>query len=295
MPLHLIALYYWVCQCYDTHPHLKSQRQSPNECPVFTDVELVTIYLFGHLQGHHQQKAIHRYITQHWMSWFPQLPSYQAFSRRLGDLTTAFECLVGQSLATLEFWPDDTKTRLVDSLPIMLSQGRRSRRAKVAAQAADQGYCAVRGCYDHGLKLHLSAAARPHQLPAARQVFFTPASHHDLRAVKEHLRPEAGLCYLSDKAYADATWQAELRDRMAIEWRTPYKRSRNEQRIPPGEALWSSFCRSLRQPIESLFDWINDQVGLSNAARVRSDAGLWLHCFGKLAAALYFFILRFNP
>lgn len=155
MPLHLIALYYWVCECYDTHWQLKTRRQAPNEFPVFTDQELVTVYLFGHLQGHTQQKAIHRYITQHWMSgpprgWFPHLPSYQAFSRRLGDLTTAFQCLVGQSLAVLEAWPDDTQTRLVDSLPIMLSQGQRSRRAKVAPECADQGYCAIRGCYYHG-------------------------------------------------------------------------------------------------------------------------------------------------
>lgn len=141
----------------------------------------------------------------------------------------------------------------------------------------------------------MSALARPHRLPAPRQVFFSPASHHDLRAAKENLCPEAGRCDLSDKAYADAAWQTELQKQGAIAWLTPYKRARNQERIPPGEQLWNGFCRSLRQPIESLFDWLNDQVGLSNAACVRSEAGLRLHCFGKLAAAFYLFTLRFNP
>jgi hypothetical protein len=52
---------------YDKHSSLKYQRFSNNTSePLFTDQELVTVYLFGHLQGHFQQKAIHRYLQQHW-------------------------------------------------------------------------------------------------------------------------------------------------------------------------------------------------------------------------------------
>jgi len=47
----LIHLYLFVCQIYDTHSATCFQRLSNNSQPLFTDQEIVTIYLFGHLQG----------------------------------------------------------------------------------------------------------------------------------------------------------------------------------------------------------------------------------------------------
>ncbi len=49
MELQLIQLYLWVCLVYDKHPMLKYQRLSNNCQPLFTDQELITVYLFGHL------------------------------------------------------------------------------------------------------------------------------------------------------------------------------------------------------------------------------------------------------
>lgn len=43
---------------------------------------------------------------------------------------------------------------------------------------------------------------------------------------------------------------------------------------------------SIRQPIQSLFNWINELTQIRNASKVRSSNGLNLHRFGKLAAAL---------
>ena len=42
----------------------------------------------------------------------------------------------------------------------------------------------------------------------------------------------------------------------------------------------------IRQPIESLFNWINELTQIQNASKVRSANGLKLHLWGKLAAAL---------
>jgi len=63
MELQLIQLYLWVCLVYDKHPMLKYQRLSNNWQPDFTDQELIAIYLFGHFQGHFNQKRIYGYIS----------------------------------------------------------------------------------------------------------------------------------------------------------------------------------------------------------------------------------------
>jgi hypothetical protein len=92
----LIELYLLVCQLYDNQPGLKYQRLS-NFKPHCTDQELLTMYLFGHLQGFHLQRRIYDYIRQHWNAWFPTLPSYQAFNRRLNELVPAFEQLISRA------------------------------------------------------------------------------------------------------------------------------------------------------------------------------------------------------
>src|SRR5215470_6073661 len=50
---------------------------------IITDQELITGYLFGHLQRRFKQKMIHCYVQEHWGACFPQLPSYQTFNHRL--------------------------------------------------------------------------------------------------------------------------------------------------------------------------------------------------------------------
>jgi len=77
----LIELYLLICTFYDNQPVLNQQRLS-NFKPRFTDQELLTMYLFGHLQGLTTQRRIYDYFASHWREWFPARPTYQAFNRR---------------------------------------------------------------------------------------------------------------------------------------------------------------------------------------------------------------------
>ncbi len=61
----LIQIYLLVCQIYDNQSCLKYQRLS-NFKPVFSDQELIIIYLFGHLNGLYQKKAIYRFTQNYW-------------------------------------------------------------------------------------------------------------------------------------------------------------------------------------------------------------------------------------
>ena len=43
----------------------------------------------------------------------------------------------------------------------------------------------------------------------------------------------------------------------------------------------------MRQPIAALFSWIEQKTNISMAFRVRSEDGLLVHVFGRLAAACF--------
>lgn len=290
MEQQLIALYLYVCRAYDNQPDLKYQRLS-NSRPRFTDEELVTIYLFGHMQGFSQQRRIYDYAQRHWRTWFPALPSYQAFNRRLNRLTPAFEHLITTALTAPVAELAGQADRLIDSLPISLAKWPRSGAARVAAEVADQGYCSTKRSYYYGVKLHAVALRRTKELPLPALLHLGPASQHDLTALRD-LWPDLGTGYLfADKAYADEETKKALCER-GTHLVTPYKRRRNEPETAE-PALWSRFASSVRQPLESLFGWLIQRTNIQNASRVRSTQGLFVHCYGKLVVACL--LLTFNP
>ena len=69
------------------------QRLSNNNCPKFSDRELITVYLWGLKQQLPTRKAIYNYTKTHLANRFRNLPSYQAFCRRLNRLAGAFRAL----------------------------------------------------------------------------------------------------------------------------------------------------------------------------------------------------------
>ena len=168
MELQLIQLYLWVCLIYDKHPMLKYQRLSNNCQPNFTDQGAITVYLFGHFQGHFNQKRIYEHISQHFSDWFPDLPSYRAFDRQLNESGESLKILVFELMAQ---FADDNECFaepdcVIDALTIMLAVRGRAAHAKVAGDDADvgllreQGYLFSRGEDAHfGEKTRSVAAA----------------------------------------------------------------------------------------------------------------------------------------
>jgi DDE family transposase len=293
MELQLIQLYSWVCLIYDKHPSLKYQRLSNNWQPLFTDQELITVYLFGHLQGHFNQNRIHQYIEQHFRDWFPELPAYQSFNYRLNNLAESLQVIVYELFEEINgsdkyHFEEDC---LIDSMPIMLAVRGRSYRAKVARDEANQSYCATKEIWYHGVKLHLVARRQYKSLPKPEILKITAAAEHDLRVLQELEGYLIGNIF-ADKAYKDTETEHRFKEQ-GVNLCTPDKKKKKQEVYEVGHSgLWSRFVSTIRQPIESLFNWINEKTKVQNGSKIRSSKGLLAHCYGKLAAALYF--LCFN-
>ena len=281
----LIQIYLLVCDIYDNQSSLKYQRAS-NFKPRFSDQEIISIYLFGQLNEKFNHRQIYNFIRDYWLDWFPDLPTYQAFNRRLNLLTDNFQVLFESLLTALHL----NRTRLtvdfmVDSLPIMLAKGTRAKRARVAPEIAKTGFSAVKQTNFHGVRLHLIANKQAGTLPLPAQIWLREGNIHDLTALKE-IKDElpSGINLFGDKAYNDKDFREEMKTRQ-IQLLTPIKKPKKHE-LSIGERICNKTISTFRQPIESFFKWLIDKTDIQRASQVRSTEGLIIHCLGKLTFAL---------
>ena len=287
----LIQLYVLVCHIYDTRATTCFQRLSNNAKPAFTDQELVTIYLFGQLQGVFEKKAMHKLIANYWRAFFPALPAYQTFVARLNQLEPTFHTIGSYFKQMLKDSFDPEIDRLIDSLPVMLARGGHACAARVARDVADVGYCASKRTYFHGVRLQTIAKRRRGRLPLPQHIWLREGSCHDLRSVREQEVDLPNSSLIGDKAYLDPTFQEQLAAQQTTLY-APRKKPKGTE-LSATEKYYNRMVSRLRQPIESFFKWLIDQTDIQRAGRVRSTQGLMVHCFGKLNVAFY--LLVFNP
>jgi hypothetical protein len=289
----LIWLYLYICEAHDTTLCLHCQRLSPNSEPEFSDCELMTTYLFSIIEEKHLEiKAIHRFIQKYWSSYFPKLPSYAKYAERLKRLVEVFPVLAEQVLADAPKGLVHWGISIVDSMPIILAQQKRCDQAKVAPEICDKGYCSSKNTWYYGTKLHVLAWRRRQTLPLPEFVGITPASEHDVVAFKRIAPLLQHRQVFGDKAYFDKKLKELLENEQHTTMQTCVRRVKGQQHLPSDHKLFSTLVSKVRQPLESLFNWINEKTGIQTAAKVRSFAGLQIHVFGKLTAA--FFLLAFS-
>ena len=282
--LYLIQLYCAVCQYYDSILSAENQRLSNNFRPKFSDEECLTIYLFGIAEGKFEQKAAYQFILDYFPGWFPALPSYQKFNYRVNRLSGALLKLCG--LLMNEMIVDESVlTHLLDSFPVVVAKGSRSGRAKAVSELCNKGYCDSKDMWYYGIKVHVLARKQLAKMPVLRGFEVSPASCHDLTAAKPMLYDCRNFDLAADKAYCDTAWRAELASR-GVRLFTPRKAANGQ---PPGCDCVSTFVASERQPIESLFNWINEKTHIESASKVRSLDGLIAFIAVRLAAAALFF------
>lgn len=283
----LITLYEFICKQYREDLWVYCQRFSPYTDLSFSDEEVLCIYLWGVMDKRREIKDIYDYTRRHLHEWFPRLPSYGGYVQRLDRVAGVFAPLLG---ALQETFPETQvlrEVRLMDALPIRLAHAKRSTRACVAAELANKGYCASKGEYYYGVKLHVLGLRRPGTLPLPDCIGLSPASDHDL-AVFRQIAPQlhGGELYF-DKAYADGLLAQAAKAEQDLALFTPVKKAKGQAYLDAADQWLSTAVSRVRQPIESLFNWLEEKTGIQRASKVRSYNGLLVHVFGRLAAAMW--------
>lgn len=290
--LQMIQLYFYVCEIYEENLESYCQRFTKNQLkPLFTDQELLTTYLYAvSFERKFRIKDIHEHILRYWSAWFPDLPSYTAYVNRLNRLSGVFAPLIELLIHKYEILGSNTARRiaLTDSMPIITCSGKR--RGKVARELCDKGFNATKNMHFFGVKLHGIAFHRSGSLPTIDTLQIGPASVHDLAAQRQILEQAYGITIIGDKAFDDADLAKKLSSQGSHLF-TPVKYKRGQtleyrQRHKAADDLYSTAISKLKQPIESLFNWLIEHTDIQRASKVRSTKGLIVHVFGKIAALL---------
>ena len=207
---------------------------------------------------------------------------------RLNSLAPAFELLVDTLLQRAHPQLAGADDRVIDSLPVILARSSRATNARVAREIADKTFCASKNLWYHGVKLHVQAVRRCRLLPLPEALLDRSFMSRPHGFGQMNLR--LGNCALfADKAYACQDTKADF-DKAGTALATPTKKEKH-QPLEQTDSLWSRFVSSMRQPVESLFNWVIEKTGIQNAAKVRSTDGLFVHCYGKLAVACVLLVL----
>ena len=284
----LIKLYCAVCHHYNTTLVAQAQRQSNNFRPKFTDEECITILIWGIFNRKFEVKACYEFIRDYYGEWFPDLPSYQAFNKRVCHLADAFRALVGVLLNGLEM-DSSHIDHAIDSMPIVLAGAKRSGRAKVANEHCSKGYCASKDMWYYGVKLHTIAQCNHKALPTPMIMAISKASEHDLPVAKEMLVDAVDMRIFGDTAYADKDWQSYMQSEKSIEIFTPVKRKQGQKKLAYWDGIYSAAVSSVKQAIESFNNWLIEKTNIQKASKVRSSAGLLSFIYARIACALFWF------
>ena len=292
--LDLIAIYLYICDIYEKELKYVCQRFSNNSEPEFTDQEVITIYLFVmRSEKRFKVKEIYDFTDNYLRSWFPRLPSYVSFDNRLNRLSEAFKILSERIIEVFQPSDCDFNESVLDSMPVITCSGKRN--SKVAREITDKTFCATKGIWYYGLKLHALGFTRPNQLPFPEQFLLTAASENDLNVFKQAWSNFVNRKFYGDKIYYDSVFFSQMAESNNSFMLTPVKSIKGLPDIlknmdKAANDLFSRAVSKIRQPIESLFNWLIVNTDIQRASKVRSTKGLLVHVFGRIAAAYIFLI-----
>jgi hypothetical protein len=135
------------------------------------------------------------------------------------------------------------------------------------------------------------AFSTPNKIPFPEGIVLTPASENDLNVFKQEWGNISNRTCYGDKIYIDSKFFEDLALNFNSFMLTPVKAMKGQseaikQRNKAADDLFSN----VRQPIESLFNWLILKTDIQRASKVRSTKGLLVHVFVKIAAAFIYLI-----
>lgn len=282
----LIKVYLKVCDTWKAGVCNSAERMSNNRRFDFTDEEVVTIYLFGIMSGRRDIREIYTFTKNHLLDWFPRLSGYNAFVHRLQKLAPAFMSLSNFISEDFEKKNESQqKIWLTDSFPIVTASGKRKPSTKIAPELINKGYCASKDMFFYGVKLHVIGRDRMFTTPFPEFVLMNKAGENDLTSFKQYSQGLHDGHIFGDKAYVDKEMTKRLKEEQRVKLFTPIKKIRDVFSFKSSNTF-STWVSHWRQPIESLFSWMQEKTSIQVASKVRSASGLLVHVYGRLASAM---------
>jgi hypothetical protein len=243
----LILLYLLVDDAYRIVTFGGRLRQRGPE-PKLSDVEVLTMEIFGEQQGRHDDAAIHRYFDGHWRPFFPALGSYQAFARQCAALS-----LIKQRILNLLFPASDT-IHILDGFPIPVCHACRGHRCRTFRGEAAWGYCATKKEHFYGLRGHLVIT-----LAGTAVAFTVTAANVDERDVVPNLYDKIRGLLIGDKGFisGDLKLEAAAHD---IDLQTPLRKNMPDGRDPGAVARLMRTRRAVETAIGKLSEMFAAQT-----------------------------------
>jgi hypothetical protein len=286
--IQLIELYCAVCHHYNNTLVAHAQRLSNNFSPKFTDEECITILIWGIYNQKLDVKRCHEFVTDYYGDWFPTLPEYHGFNKRVNYLSDTFKAFADILLSGLGL--DGTHTDFIyDSMPVVVAGSARSGRAKAAKELCSKGYCASKKMWYYGVKLHTIAQCNHKAMPTPSVMQISKASEHDRPIAGMMLDNASNIRLFADMALADAEFKSRMLTENNVEILTPVKRGKGQEHLHSGDKLFSRAVSSVKQAIESFNNWLIERTGIQRASKVRSAFGLTAFLFARIACACFFF------
>lgn len=206
----IISVYLTIEAAYRAVTRGQTIRQCGRR-PELTDAEVLTIEVFGEMQGHHDDAAIWRYADAHWRDWFPKLGGYKAFVKQCANLAP-----IKQRIFAHLFAPQDD-VHITDGVPMPICHLARASRSKLFKGEAAFGFCAAKDEYYYGFKGHVIINMNQ------QVVGFTLApANVDERDVLDNMRGLLSGLLIGDKGLLSETKQAAL-SAVGIDLQTPLR------------------------------------------------------------------------
>ncbi len=101
-------------------------------------------------------------------------------------------------------------------------------------------------------------------MPLPNQLWIREASTHDLQSVRDQEISLPNSTLFGDKDPTFETWLNEQNTRLS----TPIKKPKGKE-LSAVEKSHNRTVNRLRQPVESLFNWLNEKTHIQTASKVR--------------------------
>jgi hypothetical protein len=150
---------------------------------------------------------------------------------------------------------------LMDSFPVALAKQGHRFKAKVAPELAASGFCSTKKLYYYGVRVHVVGRAQAGTLPRPEYIGVTGAHAHDGK-IFDQIRPALTNNVLyGDKAYQRPDAE-EIHRTQNLTVLTPVKKQKGQDSLETQDQWLSTAVSRVRQPIEALFAWIEQQTGI---------------------------------